>query len=51
MYRYEIEVWEKAEHWRFFDYVAADNFADAMRTARDLYPAGAYRIDHCARVA
>ncbi len=41
---YEVTVWEKAEHWRFYETIQASSREEAWKKARAIYPAKDYRI-------
>jgi hypothetical protein len=42
--RYEVRVWEKAEHWSFDTRIEARDEQDAWRVARKEYPKHGYSI-------
>jgi hypothetical protein len=50
MYEYEITVWEKAEHWQFYETIKADSESDARARALKLYPVRSYVIRHIHRI-
>lgn len=43
-YIWEIEIYEKAEHWGFIARVEASTEAEALEKARKLYPKREYRV-------
>jgi len=45
LHRYELTIWERAEHWRFYEVVQAVSEADARALFRRSYGKG-YRLLH-----
>lgn len=45
LHRFELTIWERAEHWRFYEVVQAVSEADARAQFRRCYGKG-YRLQH-----
>ena len=41
---FEVEVWEKAEHWTFFERIQAADEKAARAEANKRFPARSYRV-------
>lgn len=44
MTRYELRIWEKAEHWFFYESFEAASIEEAVTKARKAYPTRSYIV-------